>query len=96
MEMAKAVQSKEEILKAFVENRKKLLALGVRRLGLFGSFARGDPHPARDVEITGRVDRRIEQETRIPAQGDRVNQSGTASEVVAPSTVTSSRPRPAG
>lgn len=51
MEMAKAVQSKEEILKAIVENRERLVALGVRRLGLFGSFARGEPHPASDVDI---------------------------------------------
>lgn len=49
--MERVVQSKDEILKALVENREKLIALGVRRLGLFGSFARGEPHPTSDVDI---------------------------------------------
>ena len=39
--MTTAVQAKEEIVKMLGENLTQLRALGVKRLGLFGSFVRG-------------------------------------------------------
>lgn len=45
------VQTKADIVSLIRENRDRILALGVSRLGLFGSFVRGDPSPTSDVDV---------------------------------------------
>ena len=45
------VESKQDILRMLQENRDRLLALGVRRIGLFGSFVRGEQHPGSDIDL---------------------------------------------
>ncbi len=45
------VQSKEEILTALVEHQEPLRALGVKRLGLFGSFVRGQQRSSSDIDV---------------------------------------------
>jgi hypothetical protein len=42
---------KEEILNKLHENRGKLQTLGVRRLGLFGSFVRGEQKSGSDIDL---------------------------------------------
>jgi predicted nucleotidyltransferase len=49
--MDKAVQSKDRILALIKEHRDTLRALGVKKLGLFGSFARGEQHAESDVDF---------------------------------------------
>ena len=49
--MTTAVQTREEIVKMLTENRPKLRALGVKRLGLFGSFVRGQQRADSDVDM---------------------------------------------
>jgi predicted nucleotidyltransferase len=33
------------------QNRDRLKALGVKRIGLFGSFERGEQHPDSDIDL---------------------------------------------
>jgi predicted nucleotidyltransferase len=47
----KAVSTKADIVTALRENRTQITALGVRRLGLFGSFVRGEQNPESDVDV---------------------------------------------
>jgi len=49
--MRRPVETKEDILDALQASRDQLLALGVRRLGVFGSFVRGQQHPTSDVDL---------------------------------------------
>ena len=42
---------KERILASIAERQPQLQALGVQRIGLFGSFARGEEHAGSDVDI---------------------------------------------
>ena len=49
--MAQAVQTKDDILGAIRRNQTRIRSLGVRRLGLFGSFVRGEQRAASDVDI---------------------------------------------
>ena len=49
--MDKAVHTKQGILDRLNAMEADLRALGVRRLGLFGSFARGQQHRDSDVDI---------------------------------------------
>lgn len=49
--MSEAIETREDILKTLVEIRDRLRALGIRRLGLFGSFVRGEQRPTSDVDI---------------------------------------------
>lgn len=42
---------KERILALITEQRPRLQALGVERIGLFGSFARGEEHAGSDVDL---------------------------------------------
>ena len=49
--MTTTVRTREEILKMLDENRTQLRALGVKRLGLFGSFVRGEQRADSDVDI---------------------------------------------
>lgn len=46
-----AVQTREQILDLLRQHQKELRRLGVRRCGLFGSFARNTPHNGSDVDI---------------------------------------------
>jgi predicted nucleotidyltransferase len=45
------VQTKEEILTILTEHQEPLRALGVKRLGLFGSFVRDQQTPNSDVDV---------------------------------------------
>jgi predicted nucleotidyltransferase len=54
-----AASSREDILSVLDQHRDELRRLGVRRLGLFGSAARGDLTPTSDVDFV--VD--LEQKT---------------------------------
>ena len=49
--MKSAVETKDGILKALHDNRDAFRALGVGRLGLFGSFVRGEQTPTSDVDV---------------------------------------------
>ncbi len=46
-----AIDTKEGVLSAIEENQGRLKDLGVSRLGLFGSFARGQAHTESDVDV---------------------------------------------
>jgi uncharacterized protein len=43
--------TRDEILKRLEENRLTIRGLGVRRLGIFGSYARGDQKRASDIDF---------------------------------------------
>ena len=45
------MKSREEVLKVIEENEATLRKLGVRRLGLFGSYARGEATPGSDLDF---------------------------------------------
>src|SRR5690606_13991074 len=49
--MEKKVQSKESILKLIRQNREKIIALGVVKMGLFGSFLTNDFTSESDVDF---------------------------------------------
>lgn len=49
--MNTSVLTKQDILTVLRENSAQIKALGVRRLGLFGSFARGQQTSASDVDL---------------------------------------------
>jgi hypothetical protein len=49
--MANRVETKEEIIRAIRESQPQIRALGVKRVGLFGSFARGEQHADSDVDL---------------------------------------------
>jgi uncharacterized protein len=51
MVAAMVVQSKESVLLFLKENRDHVRNLGVKRLGLFGSFVRGQQNANSDVDI---------------------------------------------
>ena len=42
---------KEEIIKKLEENRERIKGYGVRRIGLFGSYARGEERQKSDIDI---------------------------------------------
>jgi len=45
------VGTKQDVLSLLAGSRRRLAALGVRRIGLFGSFARGEQKPDSDVDL---------------------------------------------
>lgn len=45
------IKTKQDILKMLDQNRSHLRALGVRRIGLFGSFVRGEQRPDSDIDL---------------------------------------------
>jgi predicted nucleotidyltransferase len=49
--LGSVVQTREEIVQIIQEYREQVQALGVRRLGLFGSFARREVRPESDVDL---------------------------------------------
>jgi len=48
--LAKAL-SKDDVLKSLSASKRRFRALGVRRIGLFGSFARGEQRKGSDLDI---------------------------------------------
>ncbi len=48
---ASVVRTREDIFKMLDENRTQLRALGVKRLGLFGSFVRSEQRADSDVDM---------------------------------------------
>jgi hypothetical protein len=49
--MERAVQSKESVLSLIEKYKDRIRVLGVKKLGLFGSFRRGEPRPDSDVDL---------------------------------------------
>jgi predicted nucleotidyltransferase len=45
------IESKHDILSILHANRDRLQALGVKRIGLFGSYVRGEQHSGSDVDL---------------------------------------------
>lgn len=45
------VENKQRLLVALNQLRPRLRSLGVYRLGLFGSFAKDEPHPDSDIDL---------------------------------------------
>jgi len=54
--MKNIVQTKQDILNILSENRVRIRALGVKRLGLFGSFLSGRQTPDSDVDFLVQFD----------------------------------------
>ncbi len=49
--MSKAIKTKKEITNLLSKNTERLEELGVKRIGLFGSFVRGEQRPHSDVDF---------------------------------------------
>ncbi len=49
--MQSTSNTKQEILDLLYQNRKQLKKLGLRKLGLFGSYVRGEQHPESDIDF---------------------------------------------
>jgi predicted nucleotidyltransferase len=45
------IKTKQDFLDAIDQNRSHLMALGVKRIGLFGSFVRGEQRPDSDIDL---------------------------------------------
>jgi len=45
------MKTKKDILDMLDQNRSRLSALGVRRIGLFGSYVRGEQRPDSDIDL---------------------------------------------
>jgi uncharacterized protein len=45
------IKTKQDILQILCQNQTRLKNLGVNRLGLFGSFVRGQQNPDSDIDI---------------------------------------------
>ena len=45
------IKTKQDILNVLEENQSRLRALGVRKIGLFGSYVRGEQHPHSDIDL---------------------------------------------
>ena len=50
------IKTKQDILDVLDQNRSHLRALGVRRIGLFGSFVRGEQSPDSDIDLLVEID----------------------------------------
>jgi hypothetical protein len=46
-----SIRTKADVLQLIRENQEKLRSLGVQRIGLFGSFVRGEQRPDSDVDF---------------------------------------------
>ena len=49
--MGAKIKTKQDVLKVLHQNRDRFKALGVSRIGLFGSFVRGEQHPDSDIDL---------------------------------------------
>ncbi|MGC8494071.1 MAG: nucleotidyltransferase family protein [Syntrophobacteraceae bacterium] len=45
------IETKHDILRILHENRHRLSVLGVKRIGLFGSYARGEQRSGSDIDL---------------------------------------------
>jgi predicted nucleotidyltransferase len=45
------IKTKQDILMILHQNQVRLKALGISRIGLFGSFVRGEQHPDSDIDL---------------------------------------------
>lgn len=45
------VKTKQDILNTLEKNQSRLRALGVKKIGLFGSFVRGEEQPGSDIDL---------------------------------------------
>ena len=45
------LEGKERIFALLAANKDQITAFGVKRLGLFGSFVRGEQHPGSDIDL---------------------------------------------
>lgn len=45
------IHNKQDIFRILLSNQARLKSLGVSRLGLFGSFARGEQNPDSDIDL---------------------------------------------
>jgi uncharacterized protein len=54
--MCKGKDSKESIMNCLLQQRECLAALGVVRIGLFGSFVRGEQTPSSDIDLLAEFD----------------------------------------
>jgi uncharacterized protein len=45
------IKTKQDIMNVLDQNRSRLRSLGVRRIGLFGSFVRGEQRPDSDIDL---------------------------------------------
>ncbi len=61
IDMQTAVVNRENILTLVEKNKEKIKSLGVKRLGLFGSFIRGEQRADSDVDVI--VEFRARQKT---------------------------------
>ena len=52
------IDTTDQVLEALRDHRPELRELGVVKLGLFGSFARGEAGPESDVDLLVELDRR--------------------------------------
>ncbi len=46
-----SIKTKQDVLKTLHQNRDRLKALGVRRIGLFGSYVRGEQYSGSDIDL---------------------------------------------
>jgi hypothetical protein len=49
--MEPSIRTKQDVLKILYQSRDRLKTLGVRKIGLFGSFVRGEQHPDSDIDL---------------------------------------------
>ena len=49
--MGATIKTKQDVLKILHHNRDRLKALGVSRIGLFGSFVRGEQQHESDIDL---------------------------------------------
>lgn len=49
--MSSVVENRQDLIEQIRQLQPQLQAHGVARLALFGSFARGDQHPASDIDL---------------------------------------------
>jgi len=49
--MGVTIKTKQDVLNVLHQNGERLNALGVSRIGLFGSIVRGEQHPDSDIDL---------------------------------------------
>jgi predicted nucleotidyltransferase len=49
--METTIRTKKDIMKVLQQYRMRLRDLGIKRIGLFGSFVRGDQRPESDIDL---------------------------------------------
>jgi predicted nucleotidyltransferase len=54
--MSTSIQTKREIFKTISDHSAELKELGVRKVGLFGSFVRGEQTPESDIDLLVQFD----------------------------------------